>query len=327
MAEALRTIDVSAKAQKPAVPAAVNDNTRTLVATTLVVENMHCGGCMRTIEGALAKVDGVRSARANLSARRVTALVESGKVGPLELVDVLAKAGFKSAELVETTADPRAAEARDLWKRLGVAGFAAANIMLLSVSVWSGHGEMDPSLKALFHWISALIALPAVAYAGRPFFRSAAGALAHGRVNMDVPISLGVLLATGMSVFQTTRGSDQVYFDAAVTLLFFLLIGRALDLNMRTRAAGAAANLIGLNAVSASVIDTLGVSLVGSGSRPRGSSPGPRVSSSPPGPSPLPLPPPNRFSNSPLAGDLPLLSRASSSCCWLRPRMSPSSWV
>lgn len=254
MAEALRSVDATAKAQKPALPAAVNDNTRTLTATTLVVENMHCGGCMRTIEGALAKVDGVKSARANLSARRVTALVESGKAGPLELVDVLAKAGFKAAELVETTADPRAAEARDLWKRLGVAGFAAANIMLLSVSVWSGHGEMDPSLKALFHWISALIALPAVAYAGRPFFRSAAGALAHGRVNMDVPISLGVLLATGMSVFQTTRGSDQVYFDAAVTLLFFLLIGRALDLNMRTRAAGAAANLIGLNAVSASVI-------------------------------------------------------------------------
>ena len=123
-------------------------------------------------------------------------------------------------------------------KRLGVAGFAAANIMLLSVSVWSGHaGDMPASLQTLFHWLSALIALPAVAYAGQPFFVSARQALAARRLNMDVPISLGVMLATAMSLYQTVRGSEQVYFDAAVTLLFFLLIGRALDQRMRARAA------------------------------------------------------------------------------------------
>ena len=122
--------------------------------------------------------------------------------------------------------------------------------MLLSVSVWSGAaGDMSPSVQALFHWLSALIALPAVAYAGQPFFRSAAQALRARRLNMDVPISLGVTLATAMSLYQTTRGSEQVYFDAAVTLLFFLLIGRYLDQRMRTRAAGAAANLLGLRGV------------------------------------------------------------------------------
>ena len=119
--------------------------------------------------------------------------------------------------------------------------------MLLSVSVWSAlGGDMLPSAQALFHWLSALIALPAVAYAGQPFFRSAAQALGARRLNMDVPISLGVLLATFMSLYQTARGSEQVYFDAAVTLLFFLLVGRFLDQRMRTRAAGAAANLLGL---------------------------------------------------------------------------------
>jgi Cu2+-exporting ATPase len=136
-----------------------------------------------------------------------------------------------------------------------VAGFAAANLMLLSVSVWSGaSGDLPASAQSLFHWLSALIALPAVAYAGQPFFRSAAQALGNRRLNMDVPISLGVLLATAMSLYQTMRGSEQVYFDAAVTLLFFLLVGRFLDQRMRVRAAGAAANLLGLRGTSATIV-------------------------------------------------------------------------
>jgi Cu2+-exporting ATPase len=127
--------------------------------------------------------------------------------------------------------------------------------MLLSVSVWSGAaGDLPPSAQSLFHWLSALIALPAVAYAGQPFFRSAAQALSGRRLNMDVPISLGVLLATAMSLYQTMRGSEQVYFDAAITLLFFLLVGRYLDQRMRVRAAGAAANLLGLRGTSATVV-------------------------------------------------------------------------
>jgi Cu2+-exporting ATPase len=224
--------------------------------TTLAVENMHCGGCMRKVEAALAAVPGVASARANLSARRVTAMHSPAGVGAADLVDALARAGFKAAELAGDSADaPAQATDHDLLKRVGVAGFAAANIMLLSVSVWSGAaGDMTQSVQTLFHWLSALIALPAVAYAGQPFFRSAGQALKARRLNMDVPISLGVLLATAMSLYQTVRGSEQVYFDAAVTLLFFLLVGRTLDQRMRLRTAGAAANLIGLRGAFATVL-------------------------------------------------------------------------
>jgi P-type Cu2+ transporter len=100
-----------------------------------------------------------------------------------------------------------------------------------------------------------------VVYAGQPFFRSAAQALRARRLNMDVPISLGVTLATAMSLYQTARGSEQVYFDAAVTLLFFLLVGRFLDQRMRTRAAGAAANLLGLRGSAASVIQPDGTTV------------------------------------------------------------------
>ena len=223
--------------------------------TVLAVENMHCGGCMRKVEQALAALPGVDSARANLSARRVTAVHGAADVKAADLVEALARAGYKAAELADAAANPAKAADRDLLQRLGVAGFAAANIMLLSISVWSGAaGDMPPSVAALFHWLSALIALPAVAYAGRPFFRSAAQALKAHRLNMDVPISVGVTLALAMSLIETLRGSHQIFFDAAVTLLFFLLVGRFLDQRMRVRAAGAAANLLGLRATTATVI-------------------------------------------------------------------------
>ena len=77
-----------------------------------------------------------------------------------------------------------------LLRCLAVAGFATMNVMLLSVSVWAGGASgIDPATRNLFHWISALLALPAAAYAGRPFFLSAARALRGRSLNMDVPIT------------------------------------------------------------------------------------------------------------------------------------------
>ncbi len=223
--------------------------------TTLAVANMHCGGCINKVEAALRGALGVTEARANLSLKRVLVRHDAAITDIPALVQALTVAGFTAAELAPSHRPIDTGGDGDLLRRVAVAGFAATNIMLLSVSVWSGtHGDMPPMLQTMFHWLSSLIALPAIAYAGQPFFRSAARALRARRVNMDVPISLGVLLATGMSIYQTARGSEQVYFDAAVTLLFFLLIGRALDARMRVRAAGAAANLMGLRSTIATVI-------------------------------------------------------------------------
>ena len=223
--------------------------------TTLAVENMHCGGCMRSIERALGAVSGVISARANLSQRRVSIETRAPVSSEEHFVTALADAGFKATPLVAEQPQGEKAADADLLRRLGVAGFAAANIMLMSVAVWLGQAQdMPPSLVTLFHWLSAMIAIPAVAYSGRPFFVSAKGALAAGRLNMDVPISLGVLLATAMSLYQTARGLDHAYFDAAVTLLFFLLIGRALDQRMRARATAAAQNLLGARVAAATVL-------------------------------------------------------------------------
>ena len=221
---------------------------------TLAVENMTCGGCMRKVEKALLEVPGVASARANLSARRATVVFQETQGSAAPLVDALGRIGFKAAELAPEAAGDSQNAGRQLLSRLAVAGFAAANIMLLSVSVWSGSSNADDPIHDLFHWLSAVIALPAIAYAGQPFFSSAWQALKRRRLNMDVPISLAILLSATMSLYQTIRGTDQVYFDASVTLLFFLLIGRYLDQRVRFRARGAAENLLGLKAQWAHVI-------------------------------------------------------------------------
>lgn len=222
---------------------------------SLIIENMQCGTCMGRIERALKATPGVSAARASLTAKRVSVTFDNQETEPQKLIDALDRTGYRAAESVGNADERASARADDLLRRLGVAGFAAANVMLLSVSVWAGvASDMDKSAASLFHWISALIAMPAIAYAAQPFFSSAASALRARHLNMDVPISLGIILATTMSLYQTWRGTEQVYFDAAIMLTFFLLIGRYLDEKVRVRARGAAENLLGLKALSANVI-------------------------------------------------------------------------
>jgi len=240
--------------QTPHGPDSAQPSKRSDEATvTLIVENMHCGGCMTKIERVLAGTPGVLGARANLTAKRVTATIDRTKTSVPALTNALSGAGFNAAELADDT--PPSGDDHQLLRAMAVAGFAAANVMLLSVSVWAGiASDMTPVVQSFFHWLSALIALPAILYAGQPFFTSARDALKGGRLNMDVPISLAILLASSMSLYQTIRGTEQVYFDAAITLLFFLLIGRFLDQRMRSRAKGAAQNLMALQAGYATVI-------------------------------------------------------------------------
>ena len=135
---------------------------------------------------------------------------------------------------------------------LGVAAFAAMNVMMLSIPVWSGNvTDMIPEQRDFFHWLSALIALPAVAYSGQPFFGSALRALRARSTNMDVPISIGIVLALAMSVVETIHHAEHAYFDAALMLLAFLLAGRYLDQSMRRKTRAVAGNLAALKAETA----------------------------------------------------------------------------
>lgn len=220
----------------------------------LLVPDMHCAGCIRKVEKGLSALEGVSRARVNLSTKRVAVEWDEPAASAQAVLDKMDNLGFAARPFDAGKSGEQEDEIRSraLLRALAVAGFAAANVMLLSVSVWSG---AEDATRELFHWISALIAVPAAAYAGRPFFRSAAAALTHGRLNMDVPISLGIVLAVALSLFETATGGVRVYFDASLMLCFFLLAGRYLDHMMRARARSAVTQLLSLTATSALVIE------------------------------------------------------------------------
>ncbi|MDH6257417.1 cation-translocating P-type ATPase [Bradyrhizobium sp. BR13661] len=219
----------------------------------LAVEGVHCAGCMAKIERGLSAIPDVTLARVNLTDKRVALEWKEGTLDPARFIDRLEELGYKAYPYETESAEAsEVAESRFLLRCLGVAAFATMNVMMLSIPVWSGNvSDMLPEQRDFFHWLSALIALPAAAYAGQPFFRSAWRALSNKTTNMDVPISIGVCLALGMSVVETINHAEHAYFDAAIMLLTFLLVGRFLDQNMRRRTRAVAGNLAALKAETA----------------------------------------------------------------------------
>ena len=210
----------------------------------LSLPTIHCAGCIAAVERGLDRHPGVRSARVNLTLKRVSVDADP-QVGAGELIERLQGLGYEAHELdpgsLSMTETDR--QGRDLLMRLGVSGFAMMNIMLLSVSVWAG---AEGATRDLFHLISGAIAVPTVAFAGQPFFRNAWASLKAGRLGMDAPISLALVLTLAISAYETFHSGHHAYFEAAVMLTFFLLGGRYLDYRARAMARSAAQELAAL---------------------------------------------------------------------------------
>lgn len=217
------------------------------------VEGMRCASCAWQIEQALTANDGRHEAveaRLNFSTQRLRLSWPRalGSAMANRLASEIEALGFHVAPFdPDSRVLAAKAEERFLLSCLAIAGFASLALMLFVDPLWFLPEEsLNGATRDLMHWMMGLIAMPATLLAGRPFFRSALAALRHGRTNMDVPISLAVVLANAMSLFETLRHGQHVYFDAAVMLLFFLLIGRYLDLKAKTTARDAAEGLLAM---------------------------------------------------------------------------------
>jgi Cu2+-exporting ATPase len=197
----------------------------------------------------------MKQARVNFSTQRLVLAWQGTRERAEEFVRVVEGLGYRVRPFdARGVADDVKSEERRLLLATCVAGFASGNIMLLSFALWSTTGaEMGEATRALMHWVSALIAIPTAVYSGRPFFSSALAVLKKGRTNMDVPISVGVVLTTLMSLFETLRHAEHTYFDSVVMLLFFLLVGRYFDFRARQNARGAAGDLLAMMAGTATV--------------------------------------------------------------------------
>jgi Cu2+-exporting ATPase len=222
---------------------------------TLGVQGVRCANCIQKIESALSRDPEMVEARVNFSTKRLN-LVWHGDAAKADgIASEVEALGYPvSAYDAGDSAAQDDKEEKFLLLCMAISGFATGNIMLLSLALWTTTtAEMGFFTRELFHWISALIAIPAGLYSAQPFFRSAWRALKMGGTNMDVPISVGVVLTLVVSVMQTVRGNEHAYFDSVTMLVFFLLIGRYLDHRARRHARRAAGDLLALMAGTATI--------------------------------------------------------------------------
>ena len=220
----------------------------------LAVEGMHCAGCAFKIEKLLNANENV-NARVNVTERRLTLVWQGDKKRANEMLQSATRLGFRFSPVQDADAAEEK-QTREILRCMAAAGFAAGNVMVFSFALWfSSRADMGGTTRDMMHWFAALISLPAVVYAGRPFFASAWQTIRGGHTNMDVPISVALLLTTGVSLLETLRGSEHVYFDSVTMLLFLLLVGRYLDARARTRTRHAAADLLSLMDGTATVMN------------------------------------------------------------------------
>ena len=227
----------------------------------LLVTGARCAGCISKIEREVSGLPGVDTVRLNLSTGRLAVGLVNDHVDPARIISALERLGYPA-----TPFDPGAAmaerdrEGRRLILALAVAGFGAMNAMMFSVPIWAGMfgQELGPATRTMMMWMSGAVGAPCAIFAGMTFFKSAWRSLRAGRANMDVPISLGVILTLAISFSETILHGRDAYFDAAVSLLFLLLIGRWLDHKLRASARSAAGDLLALQAATALIIDPAG---------------------------------------------------------------------
>lgn len=224
------------------------DGTQTFEAA---VTGARCANCIAKIESGLGALDGVKHARLNLSSGKLT-VVWQGRADPTAVLNRVRALGYQAQPFdlgKAKTAEQN--ESKFLLRCIAVAGFGSVFVIGLTDAVWYGGQDMSEATRNLFFWLAAVVSIPVSLYASQPFFASAWRVLAAGHTNMDVPISLAIILALGLSIYQTVTHQPHTYFDAAVMLAFLLLIGRYLDFHLRDRARSAAQHLIAMQSILA----------------------------------------------------------------------------
>lgn len=212
-----------------------------------ILDGIHCGACTLKIENHISKLAGVVSVRANATSRRLSLVWRPEDVSSTQILEEIDELGFSAKPFEKEELNLKE---QSLLIPLSIAGFGTMNIMVFSFAVWSGLiSDMGENSRQFMHWLSAFIAVPVIFYAAYPFYIPAFQTLKAQRITMDAPISLAIFATLFASLYENFNGADHVYYDAAVSLVFFLLVGRALDQMLRKRSSLASENLRSLGQV------------------------------------------------------------------------------
>ena len=208
-------------------------------AINLLVDGIVCGSCVWLIENSLKSLKYITSVKFSLSTKRLEVMWKGEVNGVNDIINLIINLGYQvSPYNVKLLNDQEAFREKELLKAIAVSGFAAAQIMALAFAVWIGNynQSMGEYLRYILHIISGVIGIPAIIYSSKIFMISSYKALKKRKTNIDVPISISIIATLLISIQETIRMSDYVYYDASASLTFLLLVGRYLDLKARNKA-------------------------------------------------------------------------------------------
>ena len=214
-------------------------------ASSVVFEGMHCAACAISIEDALRRVPGVLSVQVSAASHRGRVVWSSAQTRPSQWMQASADAGYPALPANDADAhERRRREARRMVWRVAVAGLCMMQVMMYATPAYVAEpGDITPDMLQLLRWASWVLSLPVVLFACTPFFSAAWRDLRQRRIGMDLPVALGMLgtfVVSSLGTFEPEGPfGAEVYFDSLTMFVFFLLMGRWMELRMRERTAGA----------------------------------------------------------------------------------------
>src|SRR5580765_6250721 len=201
----------------------------------VLIDGMHCTACCWLIERTLGRLAGIVDVSVNAGARRARIVFDAKVLALARIVDALGRVGYRALPLDrDALDDTRRREARAAQKRLAIAGFGAMQAMMYASALWFGAFDGDDAVTRDFlRWLTLLATTPVVFYSAGPFFAGAFRLVKLRRLGMDVPVALAVGLIYAGSIVEIFTGGPDVWFESVSMFVFFLSVGRYLEMRAR----------------------------------------------------------------------------------------------
>ena len=203
----------------------------------LQTEGIRCAACAWLIRSHMEKKPGVDSVQVDTATGYTRIIWRPDRNRLSKLAEALMELGYKPhLPLASEEEQGRQAEKRNSMKRLGIAGLGMMQVMMYAVGLYAGdYFGIAESEQRFLEWVSLLVTLPVLLYSGRPFFEGAWRSIRAGRPGMDVPVAIAMGLAFLASCYNFFRGAGEVWFDSVVMFIFFLSLGRHIEMVLRHR--------------------------------------------------------------------------------------------
>ena len=232
----------------------------TLREIQLTVEGLTCAACAWLIERHLMTLGGLRYINVNTTTHRARIKWDPDQLSLSDILKGFAQIGYRAYPFQTHQQEALyAKEVRSYMFRLALAGLGSMQVMMCAVALYMDlFISVEDEFMVYFKWISLLLSTPIMIYSAQPFYVGAWRSLKQGHLSMDVSVSLALIGAFIASMWATVFNTGEVYYDSITMFVFFLLLGRFLELRARRKASESSSNLARLVPIMATRIDDEG---------------------------------------------------------------------